>query len=490
MSHKSIKTRFAPSPTGNLHIGSLRTALFTYLFARKNNGQFFLRIEDTDQDRYKEGSVKSIIEGLKWAGLKYDDEIIYQSKRTEVYQKYAAELIEKGHAYYCFCTAEELSQMRTEQTNDGQTVTRYDRRCLKLSKKEIEEKLKSKISYVIRMNVGTGLDLSLQNDGKISFTDLIRGDVEFAVKDIDDQILLKSDSFPTYHLANVIDDHEMEITHVIRAEEWLPSTPKHIILYKMFGWDVPEFAHLSMILAPDKSKLSKRHGATSVLEFKNLGYLPEAVVNYIALLGWNPGDEREIFSLQELIKEFDLNKVNKAGAIFDIEKLNWLNGYYIRQKNLDELTELCLPYLNTENTGNKKTQKTQSEYLKKVVALEQERLKKLSDIGERTKYFFQRPEIDPKMLVWRKSTLADAKEKLQFLAAELEKVPDENFTRSALEQFIKGLIEAEKFDTGAVLWPMRVALSGEEKSPSPFEIAEVLGKEESLRRIKKGSEKI
>ena len=485
MSHKSIKTRFAPSPTGDLHIGGLRTALFAYLFAKKNNGQFFLRIEDTDQDRYKEGSVESILEGLKWAGLKYDNEIIYQSKRTEVYQKYAAELIEKGHAYYCFCTPEDLEKMRTEQSADGQTATRYDRRCLKLSKEAVAEKLKSQIPHVIRLNVGAIHELPLQqNGGIISFNDLVRGKIEFNLKDIDDQVLLKSDGFPTYHLANVVDDHEMEITHVIRAEEWLPSTPKHIILYNMFGWQIPKFAHLSMILAPDKSKLSKRHGATSVLEFKNLGYLPEAVVNYIALLGWNPGTEQEIFSLKELKQAFDLEKVNKAGAIFDIEKLNWLNGYYIRQKNLDELTELCLPYLNTENTENKKTQKTQSEYLKKVVALEQERLKKISDIGERTKYFFQRPEFDPKMLIWRKSTLADAKEKLQFLAAELEKVPDENWTRSALEQFIKGLIEAEKFDSGAVLWPMRVALSGQEKSPSPFEIAEVLGKEEGLDRIK------
>ncbi|PIP29305.1 glutamate--tRNA ligase [Candidatus Kuenenbacteria bacterium CG23_combo_of_CG06-09_8_20_14_all_36_9] len=490
MSHKSIKTRFAPSPTGDLHIGGLRTALFAYLFAKKNNGQFFLRIEDTDQDRYKEGSVESILEGLKWAGLKYDNEIIYQSKRTEVYQKYAAELIEKGHAYYCFCTPEDLEKMRTEQSADGQTATRYDRRCLKLSKEAVAEKLKSQIPHVIRLNVGAIHELPLQqNGGIISFNDLVRGKIEFNLKDIDDQVLLKSDGFPTYHLANVVDDHEMEITHVIRAEEWLPSTPKHIILYNMFGWQIPKFAHLSMILAPDKSKLSKRHGATSVLEFKNLGYLPEAVVNYIALLGWNPGTEQEIFSLKELKQAFDLEKVNKAGAIFDIEKLNWLNGYYIRQKNLDELTELCLPYLNTENTENKKTQKTQSEYLKKVVALEQERLKKISDIGERTKYFFQRPEFDPKMLIWRKSTLADAKEKLQFLAAELEKVPDENWTRSALEQFIKGLIEAEKFDTGAVLWPMRVALSGQEKSPSPFEIAEVLGKEETVERIKLAVEK-
>lgn len=464
-----IKTRFAPSPTGDLHIGGLRTALFAYLFAKKNHGEFILRIEDTDQARYKEGSVESILQGLSWAGLNYDGEIFYQSRRTIIYQKYADQLVKAGHAYHCFCTPDELANMRQEQTADGSTITRYDRRCLKLSPEEIKSKLEAGVSHVVRLKVPPG---------ETEFTDLIRGQVKIKNADIDDQILLKSDNFPTYHLANVIDDHEMGITHVIRAEEWLPSTPKHIILYQMFGWQQPEFAHLSIILAPDKTKLSKRHGATSVLEFKNLGYLPEAVVNYIALLGWNPGTEQEIFSLSELEKEFDLAKVNKAGAVFDLEKLNWMNGHYVRQLNLDKLVDLCLPFLSTSFSEQDK------KYIKKVVALEQERLKKISDIKEATEYFFNEPLYDKELLKWRKSDLSEAKEKLNFLHLELEKVPEENWTRSALEQFIKGLIEAEKFDTGAVLWPMRVALSGEEKSPSPLEIAEVLGKEKSLERIK------
>ncbi|HPI67324.1 MAG TPA: glutamate--tRNA ligase [bacterium] len=496
---KKIKTRFAPSPTGDLHIGSLRTALFAYLFAKKNHGEFVLRIEDTDQTRYKEGSVASILQGLSWAGLNYDGEIVYQSKRTEIYQKYADELIKNGHAYYCFCTTETLDEMRKEQEVKKQAPM-YDRRCLNLSTEEVAKKLQASEPHVIRLKIpntssqpspskGEGAENSLPltrgelKRGILSFTDLVRGKVEFDLKTIDDQILIKSDGFPTYHLANVVDDHEMDITHVIRAEEWLPSTPKHILLYQMFGWTPPEFAHLSMILAPDKSKLSKRHGATSVIEFKNLGYLPEAVVNYIALLGWNPGTEQEIFSLEELIKEFSLEKVQKAGAVFDLEKLNWLNGHYIRLLSTEELLKLCIPYFTDYGlhiTDYKK------DYLQKVIALEQERLKKLSDIKEATEYFFVEPIYDKELLKWRKSDLADAKEKLQFLSTQLEKVPEENWTRSALEQFIKDLITAEKLDTGAVLWPMRVALSGQKNSPSPFEIAEVLGKEETLERIKKG----
>ncbi|NMB48040.1 glutamate--tRNA ligase [Candidatus Kuenenbacteria bacterium] len=468
-----IKTRFAPSPTGDLHIGGLRTALFAYLFAKKNQGQFFLRVEDTDQTRYKEGSLNSILEGLKWAGLHYDGDLVYQSKRTAIYQKYAAELVKAGHAYHCFCTADDLATMRQEQTADGNTVTRYDRRCLNLTPEEVKAKLDAGTPHVIRLKVPSG---------ETEFTDLIRGKVKINNADVDDQILLKSDGFPTYHLANVIDDHDMGISHVIRAEEWLPSTPKHIILYQMFDWDIPEFAHLSMVLAPDRSKLSKRHGATSVLEFKNLGYLPEAVVNYIALLGWNPGTEQEVFSLSELEKEFDLAKVNKSGAIFDIEKLNWLNGHYIRQKTIQELAELCLPYLQADE--NIKIQEYKNNYIELVVGLEQERLKKLSEIGERTKYFFARPTVDPQMMVWKKSTPEETQERLKFLLEFLATVPEENWTRNTLQDIVIEEIGRRGYGNGDTLWPMRVALSGEEKSPSPFEIAEVLGKSETIERLK------
>ncbi len=466
---QKIKTRFAPSPTGEMHIGNLRSALFAYLFARHNHGEFILRIEDTDQSRYQEGSVEMILESLKWSGLNYDGEITYQSKRLDIYKKYAEQLVAAGHAYYCFCETEVLETMRSDQQKRG-VAPKYDQRCLKLSPQEVEEKLKNNQPKVIRMKIP---------DGMTVFKDLIRAEVGVNNCEIDDQVLLKSDGYPTYHLANVVDDHEMGITHVIRAEEWLPSTPKHVILYQMFGWTKPEFAHLPMILAPDKSKLSKRHGATSVMEFKKLGYLPEALINYIALLGWNPGTEQEIFSLAELVKEFDLNKVNKAGAVFDINKLDWINGYYIRQKNIDELTKLCTPYLLSAGY------KEDFDYFKAIVALEQERLKKLSEIGEKTKYFFVEPKIRTDILSWKKSTLAEAKKILEFLKTELEKVPDENWTRNALEEYISQLIKTHGLGAGNTLWPLRVALTGEEKSPGPFEVAEVLGKAETLKRIRR-----
>ena len=477
-----IKTRFAPSPTGDLHVGGLRTALFAYLFAKKNNGEFLLRIEDTDQSRYKKDSVDSILDGLKWAGINWDNkEIIYQSSRIEIYQKHAKQLVNEGNAYYCFCTQETLAEMRQLQEQNKQ-APKYDRRCLNLTQEEIEEKLKSGTPYVIRMKVPD----KFQTNFKIEFKDLIRGKVKFNLKEIDDQILLKSDGYPTYHLANVIDDHEMKITHIIRADEWLSSTPKHIILYNYFDWDLPEFAHIPLILAPDKSKLSKRHGATGVLEFKKLGYLPEALINYIALLGWNPGNEKEIFTLEKLELEFSLDKVHKAGAIFNQEKLDWMNGYYIRELSLENFTEKCLPYLIDANLIDSK--KYNEKYVQSVVALEKERIKKLSEISKITGYFFKEInkeiDYDKELLKWKKSDLKTAKSRLEFLYSELNKVPDENWTRNSLKNLLIDLIKAKNLGTGDTLWPMRVALTGQKNSPGPFEVAEVLGKEKSLERIK------
>ena len=495
-----IKTRFAPSPTGDLHIGGLRTALFAYLFAKKNNGEFLLRIEDTDQSRYKKDSVDSILDGLKWAGINWDNkEIIYQSSRIEIYQKYAKQLIDEGRAYYCFCTQETLADMRKVQEQNKQ-APKYDRRCLNLTREKIEEKLKSGTPYVIRMKIPdkfqTNFKPSLEeveNETStkvgmkiIEFKDLIRGKVKFNLKEIDDQILLKSDGYPTYHLANVIDDQEMKITHIIRADEWLSSTPKHIILYNYFDWDLPEFAHIPLILAPDKSKLSKRHGATGVLEFKKLGYLPEALINYIALLGWNPGNEKEIFTLEKLELEFSLDKVHKAGAIFNQEKLDWMNGYYIRELSLENFTEKCLPYLIDANLIDSK--KYNEKYVQSVVALEKERIKKLSEISKITGYFFKEInkeiDYDKELLKWKKSDLKTAKSRLEFLYSELNKVPDENWTRNSLKNLLIDLIKAKNLGTGDTLWPMRVALTGQQNSPGPFEVAEVLGKENSLERIK------
>ncbi len=477
-----VKTRFAPSPTGDLHIGGLRTALYNYLFAKKNNGKFLLRIEDTDQARYKEGSVEKILESLDWAGLKFDGKPIFQSKRISIYQKYAEQLIKNKQAYYCFCSKQTLDKMRQEQINRGEPA-KYDRRCLKLSPEEIKEKIKKGVPHVVRLKIPSG---------KTEFNDLIRGKVEIENSTLDDQILLKSDGYPTYHLANVIDDHEMKISHVIRADEWLPSTPKHLILYDYFNWKAPKFAHVPLVLAPDRSKLSKRHGAVSVLEFKKLGYLPEALINYLALLGWNPGNEQEIFSLKELVRKFSLEKIHQAGAVFDIHKLDWLNGEYIRDLNLEKLTEFCIPYLQEAGLLNRRQtiSKEQIKYIKKIVSLEQARIKKLSDIAGLAEYFFKQPSYEANLLKWRKSDLKTAKKRLEFLREQLPQIPNKNWTQHSLEDLIKSLLENHQLGVGETLWPMRVALTGREKSPGPFEVAEALGKEESLKRLKIAAEKI
>jgi len=475
-----IKTRFAPSPTGDLHIGGLRTALYNYLFAKKNNGQFILRIEDTDQARYQEGSVEIILESLTWAGLKFDGSPTYQSRRVDIYSKYAEKLINDGSAYYCFCSSSTLDKMRQKQMSRG-VAAKYDRRCLKLSEAEIKAKLDQGEPHVIRMKVPAG---------KTKFKDLIRGEVEINNSELDDQVLIKSDGYPTYHLANVVDDNEMGITHVIRAEEWLPSTPKHIILYSMLGWDLPEFAHIPLVLAPDKSKLSKRHGAVSVLEFKKLGYLPEALINYLALLGWNPGTDREIFSLSELEKEFSLDKVHSAGAIFDTTKLDWMNSTYIKLLDVQTLAGLCIPYLQDAKLINEQLTANNQQYIKKVITLEQERIKKLSEIPELTEYFFKQPKYETKLLKWKKGDLKTAKQRLEFLADQLKQIPNSNWTRNSLEDLISDLIKNHDLGTGDTLWPMRAALTGREKSPSPFEIAEVLGKEKTLQRLKIAIEKL
>ena len=475
MTNNKIKTRFAPSPTGDLHIGGLRTALYSYLFAKKHNGEFLLRIEDTDQARYQEGSIDSILDGLEWAGIKPDnlDNIPYHSSRIKIYKKYAEQLVKEKKAYYCFCAQETLAEMRKNQEQNKQ-APKYDRKCLKLSQEEIEKKLKTGTPHVIRMKIP---------ENKTKFTDLIRGQVEFDHNEIDDQVLLKSDGYPTYHLASVVDDHEMEITHIIRGEDWLPSTPKHIILYNHFNWDLPQFAHIPLILAADKSKLSKRQGASGVLEFKKLGYLPQALINFLALLGWNPGTNEEIFTLEKLIYKFDLKKVHKAGAIFDKEKLDWMNGHYIRELSLKKLTEFCLPYLIEANLVD--SESYNEKYIQQIISLERERIKKLSEIPQVTQYFFKEIKYDKNLLKWKKSDLETAKSRLEFLYSELEKIPEKNWTRGALEQFIKDLINAHNLGTGDTLWPLRIALTGQQNSPGPFEIAEVLGKEKSLERIKK-----
>jgi nondiscriminating glutamyl-tRNA synthetase len=507
MTNQNPRVRFAPSPTGYLHIGSLRTALYNFLYAQKCRGDYFLRIEDTDQKRIVPDAIEKLLESLEWAGLKHNEGVFVdeagnitekgeygpyiQSKRLEIYRKYAHELVEKGKAYYCFCTPQRLDSLRALREK-SKLAPAYDKLCLKeVSPAEAKKRIAAGEEYVIRFDV--------LETGETEFEDAVRGKVIFANKNLDDFVLLKSDGYPTYHLAHCVDDHLMKTTLVFRGEEWLPSTPKHILLFEAFGWKTPQYAHLCVILNKDtKKKLSKRDGDVSVEDFKRSGYLPEAVVNFITLLGWNPKTEREIFSLEELAREFDVSKLNKSGAIFDREKLDWMNGLYIREKNIKELVELCRPYLE-KYFGNQVSQgetRFPDSYLEKIVTVERERMKKLSDIAENTEFYFESPEIDPKMLKWKDMSDDELKKSLEKSLNIFEGVDESSWT---LENLKEKLMEAAdprptRFATrsgqaknrGVLLWPLRVALTGLEKSPSPFEIAYVLGKNESLKRVNRG----
>lgn len=485
-----LKTRFAPSPTGLLHVGGLRTALYSYLFARQNKGEFVLRIEDTDQKRYVEGAVENLIRTLEWFGIDYDEgpfinktgEIeekgkngsYFQSKRTEIYKKYGQELLDKGHAYRCFCAEERLTKMREDQIAKKQAPM-YDRTCLKLTPKKIEEKISAGVPFVIRQK--------MPSIGTIKFYDIVRGDMEFNPKTIDDQVLIKSDGFPTYHLANVVDDHTMGITHVIRGEEWLPSTPKHIALYNAFGWTPPVFAHLPLLLNPDKTKLSKRQGDVAAEDYMTKGYLKEAIINFIALLGWNPGTTEEFFTLEDLIKKFSIERVQKAGAVFNIEKLDWLNGHYLRLKTPEELAKLILPRLQTK--WFKETDFANTAYFLKAIKTIQTRLKTLAEAPDMLKFFFvEEPTFDLPLLLNEKMKVdkETAIKALEESKKDLESLKD----FSNIQKIQEALTETIKrlgFKNGQVLWPLRVALTGEKYSPGTFEVIEALGKEQTLKRI-------
>ena len=490
---QKIRTRFAPSPTGFLHIGGLRTALYEYIFAKQNKGDFVLRIEDTDQTREVEGAVENLLKALKWAGLTADEGILLgndgkpsergnfgpytQSKRLKIYQKYAQELINQDKVYYCFCTPARLEELKNNQQTAGQP-THYDRECLKLNSDEVKAKLDMGERYVIRFKVPEGQE--------VKFVDTVKGEIKFSTNDIDDQIILKSDGFPTYHLASVVDDYLMKINYVIRGEEWLSSTPKHILLYQAFNWSVPQFAHLPLLLNPDKSKLSKRQGDVAVEDYRDQGYLPEALINFVALLGWNPGTEQEIFSLEELIKVFDLKKVHKSGAVFNREKFDWFNSVYIKKLDLDEFKKIARPYLE-KNIAHVQPDLN----LDKLFAIEQQRISKLSEIGEELKFIFiDKLEYDHKKLIWKKSDTVSTLKNLELLIIELEKYSKGDWTAEILEKNIIKFIADAGLQNGDVLWPMRFALTGEEKSPTPFEVAEILGQEKSLARLGEAIEKL
>lgn len=479
-----IRVRYAPSPTGYIHIGNLRTALYNYLFARNQKGKFIVRIEDTDRTRFVPGAVENMINTLKWAGLDYDEGPYiggdfgpyYQSERLDIYAGHAEELIKNKKAYYCFCTPERLASLREEQQKKGEQ-TMYDKKCLHLSEDEISENLKNGVPYVIRMNIEHGQ--------KVKFTDYIRGEVEFSTDLIDDQILIKTDKFPTYHFANIVDDHLMKISHVIRGEEWLPSTPKHVLLYRSFGWETPVFAHLPLLLNPDRTKLSKRQGDVAVEDYKNKGYLREALINFIALLGWTAGDDKEFYeSLSELTEKFSLDRVNKSGAVFDMEKLKWLNEEHLRIKSSAELTAMLREELkNSKYAGIDFT----DEYLAEVIQAMLPRVSFIREIYQKGFYFFEEPAEYEEAAVkkrWKENS-ADILKKFseKLIAAE-------NPSKEEIEAMVHSLAEEMNISTGNIIHPLRLATTGVSGGPGIYDIIYIIGKEKTINRINRITEKL
>ena len=484
-----FRTRFAPSPTGELHIGGLRTALFTYLVARQSGGTFLLRVEDTDRKRFDPCSADHIQEALRWAGLEWDEGPIFQSQRLPHYQEAAAELVARGAAYPCFCTPTRLEAMRLEQARQKQPP-RYDGRCRMMDSTERHRLLADGVPHTIRQAV--------PETGVTTFHDIVYGTISFRNEEIDDSVLLKSDGFPTYHLAHMVDDHLMRITHVIRGEEWLPSAPKHVLLYQAFGWEMPKLCHLPSILAGGgQGKLSKRHGAVSVISYMREGYLPEALINFLALLGWSPGDDREFFSKEELVAAFSLEKVSHTGAVFNREKLDYFNGSYIRRKSLQELADLVLPYLieagfpvgdEFRELPGRPEILAQDPYLLSALASVQDRLRKLSEAPELLSFYYREPMYEATLLVPKKSTAAEIH---RTLTGSLEALRgQDDFTPSSLESTLRGTIERQGWKSGLALWPIRAALTGREASPGVFEVLAVLGKERSLARLERALAKL
>ena len=480
-----VRVRIAPSPTGPVHIGTARTALFNYLFAKKNNGKFILRIEDTDKERSEQKWTDEIIGQLQWLGIQWDEgpdisgefEPYKQSQRLNIYEKYLKKLLEEDKAYYCFCTEEELENKRLEQMSRG-LAPKYDGTCAHLSQEIIQKNLAEGKSSVIRFRI---------ENKKIKFHDLIRGDVEFNTGLLGDVIIAKDLTSPLYHFAVVVDDFLMQISHVIRGEEHLSNTPRQILLQQALGFYQPEYAHLPLMLNTDRSKLSKRQGDVALADYHQQGYLPEALIYFMVLLGWNPGTEKEVFTLAQLAKEFSIEKVQKAGAIFNMQRLDFLNGLYIREKPIEKLTELCAPYL--KEAGLLVVGQVSLNKLQEIVEVSKTRMKKLSDIVELSDLFFQNKlRYDKDLLQWQKVGDSATKDSLMFserVLSEIKKwdlknLETELFSASEKFNLEKGYPEKNK---GYLLWPLRVALSGKQFSPSPFEIADILGREKTLKRI-------
>lgn len=480
---KKIRTRFAPSPTGKMHVGNLRTALYEYLIAKHEGGDFVLRIEDTDQERFVEGAMEIIYNTLKLAGISHDEGpdkdggfgpyIQSERQAAGIYMEYAKMLIEKEEAYYCFCDRERLDSLK--QVIDGKEISAYDKHCLGLTKEETQEKLQAGIPFVIRQNN--------PREGKTVFVDEIYGEIAVENSELDDMVLMKSDGFPTYNFANVVDDHLMEITHVVRGNEYLSSSPKYNRLYEAFGWEIPVYVHLPLITDSDHKKLSKRSGHSSFEDLVEQGFLSEAIVNYVALLGWSPVDNREIFSLEELAQNFDYQNISKSPAVFDIVKLKWMNGEYIKAMDNSRFYNLAEPIL-------KEVVKKDLDY-RKILDLVKTRIEVLPDIVEMVDFLEELPDYDIGMYTHKKMK-TDAKNSLEILKEILPVLEkQEDYSAEALHSLIMDFIGSKGVKNGIVLWPLRTAVSGKQSTPGgAYEIMEILGKVESLRRINIGIEKL
>ena len=487
-----VRARFAPSPTGLLHIGGLRTALYNYLFARQHGGTVILRIEDTDRSRYVPEAEADIVESLRWAGLDYDEGPdkdggygpYYQSERQGLYQEQVQRLLDSGDAYYAFDTPEEIDAMRERLQAEGVAVPRYDSttrmqmtNALTLDADEVRRRIDAGEEYVVRLKVPPG--------ETVRFDDLIRGGVAFDTDEIDDQVLLKSDGMPTYHLANVVDDHAMEITHVIRGEEWLPSVPKHLLLYRAFGWTPPRMAHLPLILSPNGGKLSKRNAdkmgiPVSVKDYRAAGYEPEALVNFLAFLGWNPGDDRELFSLEELLKAYSVERTSHSGAQFDLDKLNWYNGQYLRQKSVTDLAEEIKPYLNDAEIPYGE------DTLHDAVTLMQDRLEFAKDFVTEARYFFHDPSDEDYQNADKKRWKDDSADLLTAYADRLETL--DTFDAETAEAELRALAEEREAGAGRIIHPTRLAVSGVGHGPSLFDMMAALGQDVCVRRMRRAVE--
>lgn len=477
---KPVRVRFAPSPTGYPHVGNIRTAMFNWLLARHTGGKLILRIEDTDMARKVEGAVEAIMDGLRWLGLDWDEGPdvggdygpYYQSQRVELYKQAAESLVANGDAYYCYCSPERLKQMRAEQTRRKQSLG-YDRHCRDMSPQEREEKETEGITPVVRFKIPL--------EGKTGYHDLIFGDVVFEHSTIDDFVLLKSDGYPTYHLANVVDDHAMEISHVIRAEEWISSTPRHLLLYQALGLEPPLYVHHPMILGNDRAKLSKRHGAVSIIEYREQGYLPETMFNFLSLIGWSLDDRTEIMSRQELIENFSLERIGKTGAIFNRDKLDWMNGLYIRNLASEDFARRSLPFLE-EGLPPQVKRPISQQYVERMAPLIQERINTLAEAATYADFFFvDTPEYDSNLLIGKNMTRETTLEALK--AAETKLSALESFDHDSLENTLRHLAEDLGIKAGQLFGVLRTAVTGRTATPPLFQTMAVLGKERCLKRI-------